>query len=108
MIISSLLDRVHGEMAPRREPPPAGWQPVQPVPTAAAPASQPVLQAAWKLYPPIGPSRSSTSPARYRPGQTLLSIVRESTSSSDTPPDVTSAFSKPSVPRTGSRSRLIA
>ena len=28
------------------------------------PASQPVLHALWKLYPPIQPSRSSTSPAK--------------------------------------------
>ena len=28
------------------------------------PASHPVLNAAWKLYPPMGPSRSRISPAR--------------------------------------------
>src|SRR5690606_29899459 len=49
-------------------------------PTAIArPASQPVVHAAWKLKPPVTPSTSRTSPARWRPGRTRLSMVAKST-----------------------------
>ena len=54
----------------------------------------------------MGPSRSSSSPARYRSGTILLCILRESTSFRATPPAVTSALPKPSVPVIGSLSRL--
>src|SRR5664280_1447073 len=33
-------------------------------PAMPLPASQPVVQAAWKLYPPVTPSISSNSPAK--------------------------------------------
>src|SRR5437773_1262681 len=55
----------------------------------------------------MGPSRSSTSPAKYSPGHRLLCMVRESTSSRTMPPAVTSARPKPSVPVNGSRNRLM-
>ena len=56
-----------------------------------SPAVQPVPHAHWKLKPPIGPNASSTSPASQRPGTTLLFPLPGSTSSSATPPPVTSA-----------------
>ncbi len=34
----------------------------------ARPAIQPVVQAAWKLNPPVMPSRSNSSPAKNSPG----------------------------------------
>jgi len=60
---------------------------------ADSPARRPVANAAWKLKPPIGPSTSSSSPQTNSPGQQRLAIVRGSTSSSGTPPRVTSAWS---------------
>ena len=67
-------------------------------PPPGCPASQPVLKAAWKLKPPIGPSKSSTSPAKNKPGCSFDSIVLPLTSFNEIPPAVTSAFSNPNVP----------
>ena len=67
---------------------------------ARVPAQPTGAQAAWKLNPPIGPSGRGLS-ARKRFGTSLLCMVRESTSSRATPPAVTSAFLKPSVPVIG-------
>ncbi len=57
----------------------------------ARPANQPVVQALWKLKPPVMPSTSRISPARCRPGVTRLAIVVKSTSSRRTPPQVTNS-----------------
>ena len=46
--------------------------------------TQPVVQALWKLKPPVTPSMSRTSPAKWRPGQRRLYIVLKLTSSSRT------------------------
>ena len=50
-----------------------------------------VLQAAWKLNPPVTPSMSSTSPAKYSPGQDLLSNEWRCTDSRLIPPHVTNS-----------------
>ena len=60
---------------------------------ADRPATVPELHAHWKLNPPSRPSTSSTSPHSHRPGTTRDSSVDAFTSSSGTPPAVTSAFS---------------
>jgi hypothetical protein len=57
--------------------------------------------AAWKLKPPIGPSTSSSSPQTNSPGQHAALHRRGSTSSSATPPRVTSACAKPRLFGTG-------
>ncbi len=73
-------------------------EPPRPVPSdrtpcyTASPAARPVTHAHRKLWPPIGPNASSSSPHRWRPGARRDSIVRGSISSSLTPPPVTSAF----------------
>src|ERR1039458_10027063 len=64
----------------------------------ARPAATPEAQAHWKLNPPSCPVTSTTSPIKYSPGTARASIVRACNSSVSTPPAVTSAFSKPSVP----------
>ena len=58
---------------------------------AAPPATNPLAHAHWKLNPPMRPSTSSISPIRYNPRHTRDSMVPGSTSSSATPPAVTSA-----------------
>src|SRR5579885_1584670 len=65
---------------------------------SARPAAAPEAHAHWKLNPPRCPVTSTTSPMKYRPGIFLHSIVFAESSSVSTPPTVTSAFSKPSVP----------
>jgi len=55
------------------------------------PAIQPVLQALWKLNPPVRPSMSRISPAKYNPGRIRLCIVLKSTSLRFTPPQVTNS-----------------
>lgn len=50
------------------------------------PASIPVDQAIWRLNPPVTPSRSSTSPAKYSPGTFLDSMVEGLISRTLTPP----------------------
>src|SRR5207247_2261795 len=55
----------------------------------AFPAIQPVVHAAWKLNPPVMPSMSSSSPAKWSPGQIRLSMVLKFTSLKRTPPHVT-------------------
>src|SRR5204863_6283092 len=60
-------------------------------PAMACPAIHPVVHAAWKLKPPVMPSMSSSSPAKYRPGQMRLSIVLKFTSDRRTPPHVTNS-----------------
>src|ERR1700686_3979577 len=44
----------------------------------ACPAIHPVVHAAWKLNPPVMPSKSSNSPAHERPGVMRLFIVLKS------------------------------
>ena len=63
---------------------------------APSPAIRPVAQAHAKLCPPMGPNASRISPQRNKPRTRRLSSVFGSTSSSATPPPVTSAFLKPS------------
>jgi len=55
---------------------------------AEVPARWAVENAIWRLYPPVGPSASMTSPAKKRPGHSLDSIVFRSISSVETPPRV--------------------
>src|SRR5690554_2057240 len=57
----------------------------------ALPARWPVVQAFWKLNPPVTPSILRISPAKYAPGVLRLSKVRVSTSSVGTPPQVTNS-----------------
>ena len=52
----------------------------------------------WKLKPPRCPVTSTPSPIKNNPGTFRASMVRACRSSVFTPPAVTSAFSKPSVP----------
>jgi MFS family permease len=56
------------------------------------PAARPVAQAQAKLYPPMGPKASSTSPQKKSPEWRRLSRVAGWTWSRATPPPVTSAF----------------
>src|SRR5580693_2834167 len=65
---------------------------------SARPAAAPEDQAHWKLKPPRWPVTSTTSPMKNRPGTLRLSIVFADSSLVSTPPAVTSALSKPSVP----------
>jgi hypothetical protein len=44
-------------------------------PTRPSPAIHPVVQAAWKLKPPVMASISRISPAKKMPGSSLLSMV---------------------------------
>ena len=62
-----------------------------------------MVQAFWKLKPPVTPSTSSTSPAKWMPGQSRLSIVLKSTSDSFTPPQVTNSSLKVLLPSTAKR-----
>ena len=55
------------------------------------PAKKPVEKAIFRLYPPVGPCRSKTSPAKYRPGVRVDSIVFALTLPNSTPPTVTLA-----------------
>ena len=48
-----------------------------------------VVQAAWKLKPPVMPSISNTSPAKYRWGMFLHAKVEGLTAERLTPPQVT-------------------
>ena len=50
------------------------------------PATKPVVQAICKLYPPVGPSKSKISPAKYKLSTNRERIVLESTSLKSTPP----------------------
>ncbi len=79
-----------------RQTPPRSGQPlfyVAPFHTLSCAASRPVENAICKLYPPVSASRSSTSPANHNPFATRECIVSGSTSSSATPPAVTTACS---------------
>ena len=60
----------------------------------AFPANQPLVQQCWKLNPPVIPSTSNTSPAKYNPLHIKLSIVLKLTSSNETPPDITNSSKK--------------
>src|SRR5688572_22959919 len=64
------------------------------------PATYPVLQAFWKLNPPVTASMSSTSPAKYNPFIFLLSMVLKSTSFKFTPPQATNSSLKVVLPET--------
>jgi hypothetical protein len=70
------------------------------------PAIQPVVQAAWKLNPPVMPSMSRTSPAKWSPGTIRLSMVLKLTSFSCTPPQVTNSSLFMLLPVTGNWQRL--
>ena len=59
----------------------------------SCPARRPVENAICILYPPVLASRSSTSPAKYKPLTLSDSIVYLFTSSHFTPPAVTTAYS---------------
>ena len=67
---------------------------------ALIPASLPLVQAHRKLKPPMRPKTSHTSPQKNTEGAALDSIVEQSTSSSATPPPVTSALRYPWCPLT--------
>lgn len=64
----------------------------------ALPATHPVVHALWKLKPPVTPSTSTTSPAKWSPATVLLSIVRMSRAESATPPQVTNSSLKDPLP----------
>ena len=68
---------------------------------ASIAASSAVANAAWKFNPPIGPCRSRISPHAYRFSKPRTRIVPGSTCVNASPPAVTSARSKPSVPSIG-------
>ena len=65
-------------------------------------ASRAVANAACRLYPPVGPSTSSSSPATYSPGCDRSSIVSGFTSPNATPPTVTIASFSGRTPATDS------
>ena len=64
----------------------------------ALPQATALAHAHWKLWPPRCPVTSTTSPMKYSPETFLASRVFEESSSVSTPPFVTSAVRKPSVP----------
>src|SRR5690606_325418 len=63
-------------------------------------ANHALLHACWKLNPPVIPSTSRTSPAKYMLGTILLCIVSESTSERGMPPAVTNSSLKVVLPST--------
>ncbi len=69
------------------------WLAIAPHRPAALPATVPLDQLHWKLNPPSRPSTSRISPHRNTPLALRDSSVLGFTSSSATPPAVTSAFS---------------
>ena len=62
------------------------------------PARYPLAHAHCRLYPPQSPSTSKTSPQAKRPGMNQLSMVSGLKPVVFTPPAVTCALAKPSVP----------
>src|SRR5690554_4242246 len=72
----------------------------------ALPARWPVVQAFWKLNPPVTPSILRISPAKYAPSLNRLSKVRVSTSSVGTPPQVTNSSLLVLLPATANRARV--
>ena len=74
--------------------------------SALAAAIAPVENAIWRLYPPVSPSRSSTSPAKYNPSTSFDSMLFWDTSCKETPPAVTTHLSYPTYPAIGKLQHL--
>ena len=55
------------------------------------PAINPVVQAAWKLKPPVMPSIFNASPAKYKPFVCIASRVQGFMFDNAMPPDVTNS-----------------
>ena len=72
------------------------------VAAALVPARYPVDQQTCRLNPPVGPSRSTISPAKNRFVTFLERMLRISISLRETPPDVMMARRNPSQPVTSS------